>query len=969
MDKFVNLHVHTHYSVDSMIQPERLVDRIAELGQRAIALTDHGTLAGIVDMYLATKEKGIKFIPGCEFYLHYHNRSDGLPKINHITVLSTTNQGFKNLVKLNNAAHENIFQRKSGGVPLMTLDMLYSYREGLHVLSGCPASALFDGDFDFAAGYVEQLCNAVGKDHLSMEMMFSMDDPMYIERPVKLAEQYALPIAITADSHFLLEEHKKYHPVVVQARKGFDYESSKLFVYSEEDVKRFAQHEYVTEELIEKSFEHIQEIVDKVEPIDIESDPVLPIPDDMWGDIYELALQRLEEDVQRNPGSEKIRRERFEKEISIITGSGFQKYFCLLYDIINFCRESGIAYNVRGSAAGCYVLYLWDISSIDPIRYGLLFERFLNVYRNDFPDVDVDIESRRRDDVLTYAWEKWGMRGVATYTTYSHKILVHDLCRVLGLPGDLEELAAEGLDEKSDAFKKLNEMNPLFGEVYQEILGQIRHRGKHAGAVCSIKSIDVPLEKFDSDRPLIAYSESGSNKTLSKIGGVKLDILGVKKLDQLAHMARLTGVKPPKNPDEYPPEIFDTICAGHLTGFFQFGSAGIRDLTMRLKPRTFEDIGLISALYRPGSLDEFGVDNIVLYKNNPRVLHPVIDELLKDSYSMLVYQENVMDVFATVTGMGLEGADIARRKLAPKSAKVEQDPKWLAERDQLQKEFIEKGIQNGYDANLLTTLWSNIEKFCRYGFNKSHSFSYAMFTLQDAWYRTFYPEAFYTALMQTEIGAQDSKLQQLIFEAIKIGLKVVMPHINTSKADEIVLKDNKIYLPLMIVKGLGPVALKNIVEYRDANGEFKSFAELNKALPPKAVNRTLRVKLYSIGAFDGIEGEPEEFQIDISRKDEFVPFDVLGFVVPKEAILAEIDKYSKEQMIRIGIVTDVVDKKTKKGKPMKRVMLAPGGTFWYMPDDKLFVNEPDAIQKGMFVRATVDNYGRCVALTRYRVTR
>lgn len=961
---FHNLHVHTHYSPDSMIQPDRLIDYISEtMPGAACGLTDHGTLAGVVDMYLACKEKKVKFIPGCEFYLHYHDKEDNTPMVNHITILSLNDQGFKNLVKLNNTAHENTFKRKSGAVPLMTLDMLYNYRQGLHVLTGCPASALFDGDYQFSLTYVNQLCNAVDKENVSVEVMFSMSDEMYIRRPITIAKDLSMPMVITADSHFLLEKHKFMHPYLVKARKGFDYESSKLFVYTLQDVIPFTKP-YLSDKELDKILSHMQEIVDKVEPIHIEHEPILPINDEAWGILYAKSLELLEQDIIKHPEQEQIRRERFAKEIGVITNSGFEKYFCLLYDIISFCIREGIRFNVRGSAAGCYILYLWNISSLDPIRYGLLFERFLNIHRLDYPDVDCDIESNKRDAVLKYAWEKWGMRGVATFTTYNHKNLVHDLCRVMEIEKSEEILAAEG-DENCAAFLRLCAKFPLFGEMYDEVLGQIRHRGKHAGAVCSIQDINVPLEKFDSDNVLIAYSESGSIKTLSKVGGVKLDILGIDKLNQLALMFKLTGVKPPTNPDDYPSEVFDTICNGYLTGMFQIsGSQGVRDLTIQIQPRTMEDIGLVSALYRPGALDAFSVEQLVSYKTVPRILHPVIDELLKDSYSIMIYQENVMDIYSAVTGTGLAGADIARRQLTPKTPKVLQDPKWSAQRDKLKEEFLSKGVENGYELNLLHLLWENIDTFCRYGFNKSHAYSYAYLTIQDAWYRTYYPEEYFTALLQCEMQGTGQNLQQYIFDAVKAGLKVRMPHINAS-GTEFVLKNKTIYLPLSIVGGLGPVALQKILEYREENGEFKTFEELNNALPPKAVNRTVRAKLYKVNAFTGIEGNPEDFQIDLIQLNDFTEFEILGFLIPKPEVIAEIEKYKFRPDMQIGIVTEIINKNTKNGKAMRRIVLAPEGTFWFLLSDKTFGQVE--FKKGMFVRVQVDDWKKAQTMVKYKV--
>lgn len=960
-NNFINFHSHTHWSSDGIGTPEQIAKRVLELGQKYFSITEHGTMASCVDAYFAAKDYGLKYIPGLEGYITIANKEDGSPLVNHITLFSVTQNGFKNLIRLNNASHENTFARRSGSIPLMTMEMIDMYKEGLIVFTGCPASATFNPSYDFSLNYVNSLCNILGRENVSIEFMKTMDDDFYIQRPLLLAEETKLPLVFTADSHFVLKEHSEIHPIINKARKGWDYESSELYIHSLEEIKKKVIT-HISEKTFYDSLDHMNKIAERVEPIDIESDPILPIPDEYWGRIELLLQQALENDCLKNPQTEIIRRERYDKEYKIITESGFQKYFALLYDIISYCISDGIIFNVRGSAAGCYILYLLGISTLDPIRYNLLFERFLNIYRNDFPDVDVDIESNRREDVLKYAWETWGMRGVATFNTYSHKSLVHDLCRVLELPKDLDIAAAEG-DENSPAFLELCKKSKLFERAYNEMLGQIRHRGKHAGAICSIRELPVPLERFDSDIPLIAYSESGANKTLSKIGGVKLDILGVRKLDQLRVMRELTGKTPPKNPDEYPDEIYDTICKGYLTGMFQLGSSsGIRDLTNKIQPRRFEDIALISSLYRPGALDAFDIDVLVSFKDNPRKLHPAIDKLLENSYSIMVYQEGVMDVFAEVTGSGLEGADLARRALTPKTQKVLDDPKWIAERDKLHNEFLTKGQERGYEKELLDLLWENIVTFARYGFNASHAYSYAYLTIQDAWYRTYYPEEYFTSLLQSEMIDSGKDLQQYIFEAVKAGLSIQMPNINNSN-NSFTLKDKKIYFPISSIKGLGDKTLEHLLKIREEIGSFTSFSQLNTLIAPKQMNKTVRSKLYAVGAFNGIEGKPEEFGIDLEEAKNFSSYQLLGFIVPHQKIINEIDKYSGSETTQIGIVTDLVYKKTKTGKPMCRVHLAPSGGFWYFTPNDTF----DKLKKGDFIRAITDSYNRVQNIIRYNI--
>jgi len=961
-DPFINLHVHSSLSSDGISTPEKLVETVATMGQTHLAITEHGSLGSMVDLYFACKEKGIKPIFGNEMYLHYGNDAEsGLPIVNHITIISLDNQGLDNLVKLNNVSHENTYRRKSGSIPLATMDMFYSYRKGLMVFTGCPASALFKGTYQEALTYTTTLCNIFGLDNVAVELMFSMSEKQYIYRPLDVAKDLSLPIVITTDAHFATQDLADVHPTMVKAKKGFDYESSTLFLHSYDEIKKTAL-EYISESQFNASMNTIRKIADRIQPIQIESEPVLPVDDNVWPTLYQDTLELLEHDILENQDTEEIRRARFAKELEIITNSGFEKYFCLLYDIIAFCKREGIKFNVRGSAAGCYILYLWKISSLDPIRYNLLFERFLNVYRLDYPDVDVDIESNRREDVLKYAWEKWAMRGVATYSTYNHKSLVHDLCRVLNLDKSLELSASEG-DETSPAFLKLSETNPLFKKAYEECIGQIRHRGKHAGAICSIRNLSVPLERFESEIPLIAFSESGAIKTLSKVGGVKLDVLGVRELDRLAMMEKLTGHKPPIKPEDYPIEIYDTICDGKLTGLFQLGSSqGIRDLTNKIQPRTFEDISLISALYRPGALDAFDIDTLVSYKDNPRTLHPVIDKLLSKSYSIMIYQENVMDIFAEITGMGLAGADIARRKLTPKTLKVLDDPKWVADRDKLYEEFLEKGQQRGYELDLLKELWHNIVTFARYGFNLAHAASYAYLTIQGAWFRTYYPEEFFTSLLHSELLDGGHSLQQYIFEAVVNGLTIKMPHINTSD-DSFVLKDKNIYLPLSVIKGLGEATLQAILAIRNEKVKFKTFKELNDSITPRQMNKTIRAKIHCIGGFEGIDGNPEDFGIDVQLSKAFTTFDVIGFMIPSEAMIREINKYKDNPVVFSGIISEKIAKKTKTNKAMCRVILAPYGGFWYFVPDEKF----DKLKKGDFIKATTNSYNKVESVVRYKL--
>jgi len=958
---FFHAHVHTMYSPDGMGRIDDLVAYAASLGQTHLAMTDHGTMAGMVNFYLACKNHKITPVFGNEMYLHAFDEEPGKPKVTHITLLARTNKGFDNLIRLNNAAHVNTFQRRSGAIPLMTYDMLGEYAEGLIVLTGCVASAIHLGDYNFGYSYVEQLINLVGRKNVYGELMFTMEGQNFHDRVIDISNSLSVPTVITNDCHFIRPEHAELHPYLVKSRKGFNYESSKLFVMSYDQMKDMSLN-YVSEKVFNQSVKTLGEIARSIEPVTMDATPMLPHTDEPKEQLLSFLLPALEADKQKNPFSAEERQDRYDKEILVIDSKGYWDYFFILNDLMQFCHENGIRVNVRGSAGGCYILYLLKITPVDPIRYGLLFERFLNQARGDSPDVDCDIEIGRREDVLEYAKKRWDMIGVANYATYGHKSLVHDLCRILELPKDLEIQAADG-DENSVAFKKLCE-NHLFKQGYDVWFNQIRHRGKHAGAIASINVVSVPVEKFNSDSPVIALTEGSSTKELSKVGLVKYDILGVQYLDFISQLELVTGVKAPEDLDNYPVEVFDLLCRGDLTGIFQLGaSPGIKDVTLKVQPRKLEDIAMISAIYRPGFLDNYDVEKLPEYKANPRKIHPLIDKVLEDSSSTFLYQEAVMEVFRVMQGGTLEDADLARRFLSPKSPKIRETQEWKDAVADLKIPFIAGGNRLGIDENVLESFWEEIVKTSTYLFNKSHAFSYAYLSLVGAWYKTFYPSQFYTVLLQMEKSSSNTEnVQKYIFDAINSGLTISTPHINSSTTD-FVLEDGVIYLPLDIIKGLGTNNIEKILSIRKNLGRFKTYRQMQNNIDGRTMNKTVRAKLYYIGAFKGIDGEPSDFGIDTSL--EFSSMDLLGFVIPDSKIIKEINKYSSNPNVEIGIITSIVHKKTKAGKPMTRVNLAPEGGFWYYTDDN--PSATSRIDKGDLVRANTTDYNKCINIVRYKV--
>jgi DNA polymerase-3 subunit alpha len=940
---FVHLHCHSEFSPDGMGNIEDLITHVANIGQKALAITDHGTLGNLVQHWLQCKKHGIKPIFGCEFYLRYKE-----DKTNHITILAKTKDGLNNLIELSNASQGNM----NRGKPCITPDMMVEYSADLITLTGCPASALFMSDYNVGYEYVDFLVNTYGRNSVFGELMFTMDDKsLYVDRVLQVCNDLAIKPVITNDCHFAKGEYAPLHPKLTVARKGFDYSSSELYVKTGEEMKTFAMNymgnEY--ESLIDDALTLTNTIADSVEKIDLANEPQLPhITDEEYSNMRDYLLNKL-----RNDGNSKERIDRFELEYGVFESKKFLDYLYIIYDLALFCQRENIFVSLRGSGGGSYLIYLLGIADIDPIQYGLLFERFLNISRSDYPDVDLDIETLQRDKVLEYLNKRWGMVGVSTYSRYSHKSLIHDIFRVFDIdsvPGfkdisKLERLICEyDNTEDCEPFQVLAKEYPEAETFYNVCIGQIRQRGQHAGAVGSTNTtIKLPLENG-----IISLTE-GNDKELSKIGVVKIDILGIRELDRQRMMYNLTGVMPPKNPEDYPLEMFqETFQKGKMLGFFQVdASDGIRSLTKAIKPTHYNDIVAAISLYRPGALDA-GTAQIYaeLKENGQRTIHPEIDAILKDTYGVIIYQEQVMSIYALITGTGLLGADLARRILSPKSAKKLTDPDWIKEKDAVEVEYMNLGIVNSWNKHLLDEVWKELLTHTRYSFNRSHAAAYAFHAIKDAWYLHHYPTEYYTALLQVDKHNGNLDAQKILYYAVQDNIPIELPHINVS-TDNYELKDKKIYLPLQTIYRLSDKGVVHIIETREML-EDRMFATLEdfKRLDGRKVNKSTLRRLYQIGGLPDIQDITKVFKVEEIPDGGFeeLQFDAMQFVIPNKFIVDKIEGSIDKQYSAIGFVKSHKTKKTKNGHPYLSYNLHPMGNFW------TYVNEnSEPIPAGTFV--------------------
>lgn len=953
--EYCPLHVHSDASLDGAGTVSSLVKQAQKLGMSALALTDHGTLANAISFWSACTEVGIKPILGMEAYLSYKG------KRHHITLLTLNEEGFNNLITIDSEAHTTGYD---AGYPLVTLDSIETHRNGLYALTGCSASPMYRDDDNFALNYYNDLLDVMGgKDNVRIEVMFVGATDTW-SRPKKIAARYSDQWVITNDTHYPCQEQFHAHQVVCKARRGFTYNSEHLWLKTGEEIWWEAQKKGLSLHEVELGLQQSFHIADMVLPWNMKVAPSLPHTGVDTERVLSDALKSaLKEDVLLK-GQQKTRVDRLKYEFHMLKTKGFLDYIYILWDIVKWARGQGIAIGPgRGSGGGSYLLYLLGITEVDPIEFGLIFERFINTERSDYPDVDTDFEAERRGEVLNYARQQWGAIPIATFNCYSHKSAVHDIARELSIPKDLELPAAEGASD-SDAFLKFCSENAYAASAYKTMVGQIRHRGKHAAGVI-IPNRPVPIER-SGDELVAAWAEGMNTKELSKIGIVKYDLLGLTALSQLKLMEELTGVPRTAMVWTYDdPGVYDLFCAGDVAGIFQWtGSDGIRQLTMNVAPRNFYDLITCNALYRPGALDAGTAEHYPEYMKKPRKIEPRVDKILEKTYGVICYQEQVMALVSEVMGGGLAQADLARRLISKADVG---NPKWEADLNALQADFIAKGLANGFRRDVLNLLWSEIYTHSGYSYNLSHATTYTMISYWMAWYKVNFREAFTIAVLQYD----SANAQTYILDAIAHDLAVYMPHVNRSgKKYTSSLASKGIYVPLSDVSFLGEKAVDYIINERSANGLFTSYEDFAKRIPSRICNNRARQMLERIGAFDGLAGDPSSAIKNYSslpiRSRYETQLEILKYIVPdkntyrKMQILAQ--KPTKKDFTRFaGFISKVTKKKSQHGE-YTVYNLSPEGSFWVRGEAN------PKMTVGRFVSGSKSKFGHSNDVVIYKLT-
>jgi len=953
--EYVPLHVHTCFSPDGLGPVDKLIEYAAK-NYRAMAVTDHGTLAGVAEFYKFAKEAGIKPIIGSEIYMS-HNGKRG-----HLTVLSSGNVGFDSLVKLNNAAHQNLDTK---GYPISTIEDLARFNDGLLVLSGCSSSPLYFGGEPEAAAFLGSLFDIFGRDRLFTEIMGVYHEDN-VTLPMRMAKRFGLKSVVTTDSHFVHAHQAGAHKVMTQCRKGYDYSSQELYLKTGEELLQTSWFKGKIEETgMLELMRNTIEVADSITSPVLESAPTLPKATEVvelhsgYKDIFEIAHEAIPQYLEftgfdDEPEKAKAAYERFEVEKRVMQDLGLEDYFTILYDIVRFCLKEGIKIGPgRGSGGGSFILFLLGITNVDPIENGLLFERFLSASRRDMADFDLDVDASRRDEVIEYAGKRWGAIPIANFATYSNASLVRDLGRLYKVPMEVTERAADLGDTDDDVLEEFFAYckDSTLGSgltitakdariAYNSMLGQVRHRGKHAGGVV-ICTRPVPVEGG-----VVAWTEGIKGRVLSMVGLVKYDILGVTALGQLAEMEDLTGHAPPVYFDD--PAIFEIFQKGQTTGIFQFsGSQGIVKLTQQVAPQSLADLSAINALYRPGPLDSGMAYKFPDYKSSPRSLHPAFDAVLSETYGVIVYQEQVMALVALVTGGNLEEADEARKIIS--KGKVG-DPVWAGKMRKLEEHFKDEGYKR-FDRKLIDVLWSEIVTFGRYGFNKSHSTAYSVLAYQMAYYKLHFPGAFYTALLNSDQEAAE----KWVYDAALHGVAIVPPHINKSSLKWVWDKvDNVVYAPLSLIKYFGEKGAAEVIRVREElGGVFTHLSQLKK-VPKRSLNSRAMRLLHYADAFRGVAGDVGELIADYANLPVLSAADyqreAIGFVLPTETILEFLSGEQSSGRV-VGFINEVEVR--DKGKGLYSVYrLSPSGSFW-TKDKKV----TSALKVGDLVSAVVSDYG------------
>ena len=940
---FTHLHVHTEYSLlDGSNKIKEYVARVRELGMDSAAITDHGVMYGVIDFYREAKAAGINPILGCEVYVAPNSRFDrevgsDEERYYHLVLLAENNQGYANLMKIVSLGFVEGFYYR----PRVDKKLLRQYHEGIIALSACLAGEvpryLTRGRYEEARQTALEYQEIFGKDNYFLELQDHgiPDQKLVNQQLLRMSEELHIPLAATNDVHYTYEGDVAAHDILLCIQTGkkltdenrMRYEGGQYFVKSPEQMAELFPYALQalenTHKIAERCHVEIEFGVTKLPRFDV------PSPYTSWEYLNKLCYEGLDE--RYGDRSEELK-PRLEYELSTIQKMGYVDYFLIVWDFIRYARDHGIPVGPgRGSAAGSIVSYTLGITQLDPIRYNLLFERFLNPERVSMPDIDVDFCFERRQEVIDYVVRKYGKDCVAqivTFGTMAARGVIRDVGRVMDLPYALCDSIAKMIPQELNiTIDKALEMNRELKTLYdtdekikelinmsRRLEGLPRHTSMHAaGVVISQREVDeyVPLSRAADGTIVTQFTMT----TLEELGLLKMDFLGLRTLTVIDNAVRLvakdTGRKPDMLKIDYNDKaVLDSIGTGKTEGVFQLESGGMKNFMKELKPQSLEDIIAGISLYRPGPMDF--IPQYIRGKNNPETITydcPQLQHILEPTYGCIVYQEQVMQIVRDLGGYTLGRSDLVRRAMSKKKAAV-----MAKERQNFvygnEEEGVPGCIANGIDEKTANKIYDDMTDFAKYAFNKSHAAAYALVAYQTAYLKYYYPVEFMAALM-TSVIDNPPKVAEYILTCRQMGIQILPPDINVGEAGFTVDGKNIRY-GLSAIKSIGRPVIDAVVEERTLGGPYRSLKDFIERLTGKESNKRTIENFIKSGAFDGLGGTRKQFMMvyaDImdriahekksSMTGQMSLFDLMGEEDKREyeIQLPKVGEYDKEQLL------------------------------------------------------------------------
>ena len=875
---FVHLHVHTEYSLlDGACRIDGMMDRVKELGQNAIAITDHGVMYGCIDFYKAAKAAGVKPIIGCEVYVARRRMSDRIHGIDndpyHLVLLCKNRTGYENLCYLVSEAFIHGFY----GKPRVDLDLLEKHHEGLIALSACLAGAipqyLMDEEYEAAKNYALKMANIFGEDNFYLELQ---DHGIEEQRPVnqgimRLARETGLPLVVSNDAHYLRKEDAKMQDVLlcIQTGKTVDdenrmkFQTDEFYLKSEEELRQLFPN-------CEEAFENTVKIAERC---NLEFTfheyhlPSFPVPEGYTNEEYfrELCMKGFRERYENPPESYL---ERLEYEIGVISRMGYVNYYLIVWDFIRYAKEQGIPVGPgRGSGAASIVAYCMHITEVDPMKYALIFERFLNPERVSMPDFDTDFCQERRGEVIDYVMRKYGadhVAQIATFGTMAARGAIRDVGRALNFSYAETDVVAKlvptrphiTLDEAMKESPKLKEMYDedervrFLIDTAKSLEGMPRNSSTHAaGVVITAQPVCtyVPLSRND-DTVVTQYTMT----TIEELGLLKMDFLGLRNLTVIEDTQKeIRKLNPDFDIAKVPDDdtaTFAMLTEGKTQGVFQLESTGMTGVCVNMKASSIEDITAIVALYRPGPMDS--IPNFIANKLDARKITyktPLLEPILKVTYGCIVYQEQVIEIFRSLGGYTMGQADNIRRAICKKKMKViESERKVFVYGDP--EQGITGCIGHGVSESVAQSIYDEIVAFANYAFNKAHAVCYAVVSYQTAYLKCHYPRQYMAALM-TSVLDSAGKIAGYIAECKELGIPVLPPDINHSE-DHFTVEGDAIRFGLGAVKNVGVGLIRNMVRVRTEGGRFKSLEDFLDRMTDRDINKRAVENFIKCGAMD-----------------------------------------------------------------------------------------------------------------------